>query len=206
MLKKKLKEQSFVTKEPQKEEPHWFMISTIVGREWTVKETLQSLVEKSNLKGVLPEIKLYELKCKEGQSNTGRLPAKSTENMYPGYVFIKALMTDELWYLIRNTKYVTGLLGSSGKGARPTKISVWKMKKYDDLHQTRLKNFCEEVAKRGELTAGMLVKVIEGTYRGHLGKVYSSYAKQNICFVTLDYFGKRITREIEIDYLEVVDV
>lgn len=45
------------------------------------------------------------------------------ENMYPGYIFIKADMSDRLWYVIRNTKYVTGLIGSSGKGAYPTKIS-----------------------------------------------------------------------------------
>lgn len=194
----------------ERDDIHWFMISTITGREWLVRDTLVSRFEQGGFSGVIPEIRLYELSCSES-IRRDRLPAgirKSSrlENMYPGYVFIRAQMTDELWSIVRNTKYVTGLLGSSGKGARPTKISDWKMNQYEILFQERLANYCQEVRKRHELNAGMLVRVTDGPYKGHLGKVYSYNFEDGISFITLDYFGKKITREIENKHLEVLVV
>lgn len=52
----------------------------------------------------------------------------------------------------------------------------------------------------------MLVKIIGGPYKGHMGKVYSSRPEQALSYITIDFFGKRITREIEDNYLEVVQV
>ncbi len=94
----------------------WYVVNTYSGHENKVKENLEKRVESMGLQDVLFQIVIpehVETEIKDGKK------INKTKNMFPGYVLVEMIMTDEAWYVVRNTSGVTGFIGSSGGGAKP---------------------------------------------------------------------------------------
>lgn len=94
----------------------WYVVNTYSGHENKVKENLEKRIESMGLQDVLFQIVIpehVETEIKDGKKIT------KTKNMFPGYVLVEMIMTDEAWYVVRNTSGVTGFIGSSGGGAKP---------------------------------------------------------------------------------------
>ena len=103
-------------------EKQWYVVNTYSSRENKVKENLEKRVETQNLQDVIFRVLVAEQEVpvmKDGKP-TGKT---KTKNIYPGYVFIEMIMTDEAWYVVRNTPGVTGFVGSSGGGAKPFPVT-----------------------------------------------------------------------------------
>ena len=97
----------------------WYVVNTYSGHENKVKENLEKRVESMGLQNILFNIVIpehVETEIKNGKK------VNKTVNMFPGYVLVEMIMTDEAWYIVRNTPGVTGFIGSSGKGAKPTPL------------------------------------------------------------------------------------
>ena len=98
------------------EEKKWYVVNTYSGHESKVKEKLEMRIQSMDMQDyifrvVVPET--TEVVIKDGKQK------EMTKKMFPGYVLVEMIMTDEAWYVVRNTPGVTGFLGSSGKGAKP---------------------------------------------------------------------------------------
>ena len=98
------------------EEKKWYVVNTYSGHENKVKEKLDMRIQSMNMQDyifrvIVPEA--TETEIKDGKKK------EKVKKLFPGYVLVEMIMTDEAWYVIRNTPGVTGFLGSSGKGAKP---------------------------------------------------------------------------------------
>ena len=100
-------------------EKEWYVVNTYSGHEYKVKEKLESKIESMGLQDnifriVIPET--TEVEVKNG------VKKEKQKKMFPGYILVEMKMSDESWYIVRNTPGVTGFIGSSGKGAKPTPL------------------------------------------------------------------------------------
>ena len=98
----------------------WYVVNTYAGHENRVKENLLRRVETMGIEDNLFRILVAEeeeIEYKNGKKVT------KMKNLYPGYLFVEMIMTDEAWYIVRNTPGVTGFIGSSGGGAKPFPVS-----------------------------------------------------------------------------------
>ena len=105
-------------------EKEWYVVNTYSGHENKVKEKLdmrsQSLDMQDNIfRVIVPEEKVIEEK--DGVTK------EKTQKMFPGYILVEMVMSDEAWYVVRNTPGVTGFIGSSGKGAKPTPLQPYEV-------------------------------------------------------------------------------
>lgn len=94
----------------------WYVVNTVSGHEYKVKEKLEMRINSMDLQEnifrvIVPEQK--EIEYKNG------VKKEKVKKMFPGYVLVEMVMSDEAWYIVRNTQGVTGFIGSSGKGAKP---------------------------------------------------------------------------------------
>ena len=116
--------------------------------------------------------------------------------MFPGYSLVEMVMTDEAWYVVRNTPGVTGFIGSSGKGAKPTPLQPAEVDKIlGNMGISRL-----DVDK--ELTVGANVKIIAGPFNGMYGKVDSVDLSNQKVMLLVDLFGQETSVEVELGQIE----
>ena len=106
------------------------------------------------------------------------------------------IMTDEAWFVVRNTPGVTGFIGSSGKGAKPTPLQPYEVDKIlNSMGMSRL-----EVST--DLKEGEVVKITGGPFSGMEGKIYSLDLENQKLTVLLDLFGQETDVEVEISQIE----
>ena len=97
----------------------WYVVNTYAGHENRVKESLEKRMKAMDLGDCLDRIVVAEeeeIDYKNGKE------IKKIKNLFPGYLFVKMNMTDEAWYVVRNTSGVTGLIGSAGGGGKPFSV------------------------------------------------------------------------------------
>ncbi|MHA3801539.1 transcription termination/antitermination protein NusG [Mycoplasma sp. VS30B] len=190
----------------------WYMISTIRGKEEQVLEALKNRIVAENVADSFNQeatefgaFKMYSkptLTPKEMEKKRIGEPYKIKYiNIYPGYIFANMDMTDEAWYVIRNTQYVTGIIGSSGKGAKPTPVSASEIRKMAKAEAEYLKLFNEGKNLLG-LKLGDLVEVIDGPYKGEIGPIALLDIDKDIAVVELESFGKKIVVEFPLELLK----
>ena len=137
---------------------------------------------------VIPEEKIVEVK--DGVTK------ERTKKMFPGYILVEMIMTDEAWYVVRNTPGVTGFIGSSGKGAKPTPLQPFEV---DNI----LGNMgISRMDIDTELTEGSKVKIVAGPFNGMYGKVDSVDLPNQKVMLLVDLFGQETSVEVEISQIE----
>ena len=171
----------------------WYVVNTYSGHEKKVQEKL--LMRASSLgmedyifRVIVPET--TEVEVKDGVTK------EKTKKLFPGYVLVEMIMTDEAWFVVRNTPGVTGFIGSSGKGAKPTPLQPYEVDKIlNNMGMSRL-----EVST--DLAVGELVKVTSGPFSGMEGKIESLDLPNQVLTVLLDLFGQETSVEVEISQIE----
>ncbi|WLP85336.1 transcription termination/antitermination protein NusG [Mycoplasma seminis] len=193
----------------------WYMISTIRGKEEQVLEALKNRIVAENVAesfnneatedGAFKMYKKPTLTPKEMEKKRlGDDYKIKYVNIYPGYIFANMDMTDEAWYVIRNTQYVTGIIGSSGKGAKPTPVSNIEIKKMNRAEAEFYDLFREGKNLLG-LKLGDLVEVIDGPYKGEVGPIAMIDVDKDIAVVELESFGKKVVVEFDLALLKPSD-
>lgn len=175
----------------------WYVVNTYSGHENKVKENLEKRIESMGLQDVLFQIVIpehVETEIKDGKKIT------KTKNMFPGYVLVEMIMTDEAWYVVRNTSGVTGFIGSSGGGAKP--FPLQKSELAPILEKMGLSSTKVEV----DFQEGDEVDVIDGPFVGKRGKVESIDAEKEIAKVLVDFLGNLTQVDIELTQLKKVDI
>ena len=157
----------------------WYVVNTYSGHENKVKENLEKRVESMGLQDCLFNIVIpehVETEIKDGKK------INKTKNMFPGYVLVEMIMTDEAWYIVRNTSGVTGFIGSSGGGAKPFPLPKEEIDPI--LKSMGIKTSQLEV----DFGVGDEVKVISGPFAGKQGKVESIDHEKEVASVFIDFF------------------
>lgn len=175
----------------------WYVVNTYSGHENKVKENLEKRVESMGLQDILFQIVIpehVETEIKDGKK------INKTKNMFPGYVLVEMIMTDEAWYVVRNTSGVTGFIGSSGGGAKP--FPLQKSELDPILKKMGLSTSRIEV----DYAAGDEVNVISGPFAGKSGKVESIDLEKETAKVLVDFLGNLTPMEIELVQLEKADL
>jgi transcriptional antiterminator NusG len=170
-------------------EKQWYVITTYVGHEANVKEKLEARTESMGMQDnifrvLIPET--TEVEIKDG------VKKEKTKKTFPGYVFVEMVMSDEAWYAVRNTPGVTGFIGSSGKGAKPTPLLP------QEIDRILLNMGMSRVDIEAELKVGDKVNVIDGPFKGMIGTIDTIDTENNRLNVLIDLFGQETPVEVEL--------
>lgn len=175
-------------------EKEWYVVNTYSGHENKVKEKLEMRASSMGMEDyifrvVVPEETVIET-SKDGSEKEKKV------KMFPGYILVEMVMTDEAWFIVRNTPGVTGFIGSSGKGAKPfplTKAEVDKI--LGSMNMSRI-----DIEK--ELSLDDSVKVKSGAFANMFGKVKKIDMQKQMIEVALDLFGQETMVEVGFDEIE----
>ena len=167
----------------------WYVVNTVSGYEYKVKEKLDMRINSMDMQEnifrvIVPERK--EIEIKDGKKK------EKLKKLFPGYVLVEMIMSDESWYIVRNTPGVTGFLGSSGKGAKPVPL-------FDDEVERLFKEIGynkEEVVVNYEI--GDKVKITDGPFKMLAGKIISIDKEAGKANVMIDLFGQETNVELEL--------
>ncbi len=174
-------------------EKEWYVVNTYSGHENKVKEKLEMRASTMGMEDyifrvVVPEQK--EVEIKDG------VKKEKVKKMFPGYILVEMIMTDEAWFIVRNTPGVTGFIGSSGKGAKPFPLPPQEVDKIlNSMGMSRLE-------LDGDINEGDSIKVINGPFANMFGKIKSIDAKTQKLEVIIDLFGQETTVELGLSDIE----
>ena len=176
-------------------EKKWYVVNTYSGHENKVKDNLLKRIETQGLTDYIFRVIVAEHEVpvmRDGQP-TGKTKMK---NIYPGYIFVEMIMSDEAWFIVRNTPGVTGFIGSSGKGAKPTPLQPYEVDKI-------LGNMgISRIDVDTELTEGAKVKIVDGPFNGMFGKVDEVDLPNQKVMLLVDLFGQETSVEVELSQIE----
>ena len=171
-------------------EKEWYVVNTYSGHESKVKEKLEMRAESMGFKDNIFRIIVPEETVKETMKD-GSIKEKK-KKMFPGYILVEIIITDEAWYIVRNTPGVTGFIGSSGKGAKPTPLKPQEIDKIlANMGMTRM-----DVDK--ELTVGTKVTIVDGPFKGMDGTISTLDLENSRLTVLVDLFGQETPVEVEL--------
>jgi transcriptional antiterminator NusG len=166
----------------------WYVVNTYSGHESKVKDKLEMRTESMGMQDhifrvIVPETN--EVEVKDG------VKKEKIKKMFPGYILVEMIMSDEAWYIVRNTPGVTGFIGSSGKGAKPTPLLPQEIDRI--LSSIGISRANIET----ELAIGDKVNVIDGPFKGMTGRIDHIDIENNRLNVLIDLFGQETPVEVE---------
>ena len=139
---------------------------------------------------IVPET--TEVEVKDG------VQKEKKKKMFPGYILVEMVMSDEAWYIVRNTPGVTGFIGSSGKGAKPIPLLPQEVDRIlNSMGMSRV-----DISK--DLTEGKKVKIIAGPFKDMMAKIDSVDLKEQKLTVLVDLFGQETSVEVDMQEVETL--
>ncbi len=168
----------------------WYVVHTYSGYENTVKATIEKTVESRNLQDQILAISIpLETVTEITESGVSKTYDRK---VYPGYVLVKMVYSDDTWHVIRNVRGVTGFVGTSSNDPTPlTDDEVYEM----------------GVEKREivvNYAVGDTVRILDGPLRSFTGTVESIEVEKNSVSVIVSMFGRETPVEFELDQIEVI--
>jgi transcriptional antiterminator NusG len=167
----------------------WYVIHTYSGYENKVKANLEHRIESMGVEDQIFQVLVpmeEEIEIKNGQRQT------VNKKVFPGYVLVEMVMSDDSWYVVRNTPGVTSFVGS---GNRPTPLDESEVKKI-------LKQMGVETPKfKVQFTKGQSVRVNDGPFAEFIGTVDEVNPEKNKVKVLVSIFGRETP--VELDFLQI---
>ena len=167
----------------------WYVVNTYSGHESKVKENLEMRTESMGMQDyiyrvIVPET--TEVEIKDG------VKKEKVKKMFPGYILVEMVMSDEAWYIVRNTPGVTGFIGSSGKGAKPTPLLP------QEIDRILANMGMSRMDADAKLEKGDKVSIIDGPFKGMEGVIDNADLENNRLNVLIDLFGQETPVEVEL--------
>ena len=168
----------------------WYVVNTYSGHENKVKEKLEMRAESMGMQDYIYRVVVPMEKVKETKNGVEK---EHEKKMFPGYILVEMKMSDESWYIVRNTPGVTGFIGSSGKGAKPTPLLPQEIDRIlADMGMSR-------VETPNDLAVGTKVNIIDGPFKGMSGSVDTLDLENGRLNVLIDLFGQETPVEVELN-------
>ena len=174
-----------MTEQANKKE--WYVVNTYAGHENRVKDNLEKRLETMGISENLFRIVVAEETQIEVKNEKSKEVVK---NIFPGYLFVEMIMTDEAWYVVRNTPGVTGFIGSSGGGAKPFPV------KQDEIEKILRRIGQSDKNIEVDFAVGDSVKILSGPFSGMEGKVESMNDQTQVATVLIILFGRETPTDI----------
>lgn len=168
------------------EEAKWYVIHTYSGYEAMVKDSLEKLIENNNLQENIFEIQIPTEETLEEKANGKKKVVERKK--FPCYVFLKMIYSNDIWYLVTNTRGVTGFVGPQGRPLPLTEEEVARMGLI-------------KVAVSVDFIVGDEVQIISGPLESFSGKVVSLNEAAQKAMVNVSMFGRNT--DVEVDFVQV---
>ncbi|HET7628974.1 MAG TPA: transcription termination/antitermination protein NusG [Bacillales bacterium] len=175
-------------------EKNWYVVHTYSGYENKVKTNLEKRVESMGMTDKIFRILVpveEETEMKNGKKKS------AIKKVFPGYVLAEMVMTDDSWYVVRNTPGVTGFVGSTGAGSKPTPLLPDEIDGI--LRQMGIK---EKKKVEVDFQLKEKVKVKEGPFADFVGSIEEIDAEKQKLKVHVNMFGRETPVELEFDQVE----
>lgn len=168
-------------------EARWYVVHTYSGYENKVKEDLEKTIERRGLHDKILEVKFPTEDVTEIKDGKRR---HIQRKIFPGYVMVKMIMTDEAWYIVRNTRGVTGFVGP---GSRPIPLS-----------DPEIEASINRTAVSIDIAVGEDVRVLSGPLEDQVGKVTDIDTIRQKISVVVSMFGRDVPVELDYDQVQRV--
>ncbi len=168
---------------------NWYVLHTYSGYEDAVAKALKQRVESLSMEDKIFNVlvpKEKKIKIRNGKRKTVE------EKIYPGYVLVEMIVTNDSWYVVRNTPNVTGFVGA---GTTPVPIST------NEIQTLKKRIGTDEVQYKIEVDIGDLVKITDGLFKDYNGKVSEIDEERGKVKVLVDMFGR--DTPVELDPLQI---
>lgn len=174
------------TEEFRDNSAYWYVVHTYSGHENKVKANIEKIVENRNMQDLILDIVVpteEAIELKNGQRKV------KTRKIFPGYVIVKMVMTDESWYLVRNTQGVTGFVGH---GSKPIPLTDDEVKKMG----------IEKVVVEIDVEIGDMVRVTNGPFESFIGTVEEVNEEKQTVKARISMFGRETPVELGFTQIE----
>ncbi|SFU64076.1 transcription antitermination protein nusG [Clostridium sp. DSM 8431] len=168
------------------EKARWYVVHTYSGYENKVKASIEKTVENRNLQDLLLDIQVPMEEVIEEKDGKQKVTLKKK---FPGYVLVKMLMSDESWYVVRNTRGVTWFVGP---GSKPVPLTE------EEVESMGVMEIPEEV----DFEVGESVKVISGPLREFVALVQEINLEKHKIKASVDMFGRETLAELDFDQID----
>ncbi len=168
------------------DDAQWYVVHTYSGYENKVKANIEKIVENRDMQDYIVDIVVpmeEQIEIKEGKKKA------TLRKVFPGYVLIKMVMTDESWYMVRNTRGVTGFVGP---GSKPVPLSEEEIKSMG----------VEEFAPMLDYEVGDSVRVISGPLENFIGTVEEINLERKKVKAMVSMFGRDTPVELELAQIQ----
>ena len=169
------------------ENAKWYVIHTYSGYENKVATNIEKVVENRSLHDLIPEVRVPTETVIEIKDNKKR---EVERKIFPGYVLVKMVLTDDSWYVVRNTRGVTGFVGPSSKPVPLTEEEVDALGV--DVKQIEV-----------NYAVGNVVAIVDGPLEGFTGVVEELDLDKNKVKVVVSMFGRETPVELELDQAQL---
>ena len=166
-------------------EASWYVVHTYSGYENKVKANIEKTIENRHLEDQILEVRVPMQDVVELKDGAGRSVQKK---MFPGYVLINMIMNDDTWYVVRNTRGVTGFVGP---GSKPVPLTEEEMRPLGIHSESVQIDFAE----------GDTVVVIGGVWKDTVGVIQSINDNKQSATINVDLFGRETP--VEISFTEI---
>ncbi|MFW0862156.1 MAG: transcription termination/antitermination protein NusG [Candidatus Komeilibacteria bacterium] len=167
----------------------WYVLHTYSGYEENVQRNLKQRIESMDMEDRIFDVLIpteTKIKIRNGKRKTVR------EKIFPGYVLVNMIVTDDSWYVVRNTPNVTGFVGS---GTTPTPISE------EEVKSLQKRMGVEEPVYKIDVSKGSPVKIVDGPFKDYEGKVADIDEARGKVKVLVSMFGRETP--VELDFLQI---
>ncbi|MGX8774913.1 MAG: transcription termination/antitermination protein NusG [Bacillota bacterium] len=165
------------------ESAKWYVVHTYSGYENKVAQNLEKLVENRRLQDYILEVKIPTEHVVEIKDNKRR---EFDRELFPGYVLVKMVMTDESWYIVRNANGVTGFVGTTTKPTPLTQAEVDRLG-------------VENVNVNVDYAPGDMIRIQSGSFEGFTGRVEEIDRENRRVKVKVSMFGREAVAELDLE-------
>ena len=173
----------------ESQEARWYVVHTYSGYENKVATDLATVVENRGMQDLIHDIKIPTETVTEIKEDKKR---EIERKIFPGYVLIKMIVTDDSWYVVRNIRGCTGFVGPGSKPVPLTK---------EEVAALGVEKHSVEVGYK----EGDNVKIISGPLEGYTGVVKTVDTENNNVCVVLSMFGRETPVELELDQISIAE-
>jgi len=179
------KAESLETTESAASDARWYVVHTYAGYENKVRDNIRKAIENQNLSEEIFEVKVPEETTIEMRNGKKK---EVTRKLFPGYVLINMIMNDKTWYVVRNTRGVTGFVGP---GSKPVPLTDEEMRPYG----------INSGIVNADFEEGDTVSVIAGVWKDTVGVVSRMDNSKQVATIHVELFGRETP--VEISYAEM---
>ena len=176
-------------------EANWYVVHTYSGYENKVKANIDKTIENRHLENQILEVRVPLEDVEENKDGKRRIVQKK---MFPGYVLIHMIMNDDTWYVVRNTRGVTGFVGP---GSKPVPLTPAEMKPLGiqiggEQQETPAREKIEL-----DIEVGDMIVVTSGAWEGTTSAVTAINESKQTVTIEVEMFGRATS--VEIDFLDI---